>query len=178
MEHQILSDQEELDQTRPTLLTVLCILTFIGSSMGILGNVYSYSTAYKTAHFVSGINKDLHQNDSTNLNDTSGTGKSRSGRIFAKKMILQASTMATPENIRHKALGTIISDLITLLGALLMWKLRRSGFYLYIAGILIGISVPLYIYGTNFSSIGIASFTAFFGLLFIILYGLNIKSMK
>ena len=33
---------------RPTFLTVLCILTFIGSGFGILGALYNYGTADAT----------------------------------------------------------------------------------------------------------------------------------
>jgi len=40
---------------RPTLLKVLCILTFIGSSWLILTQVWSYSTATKTAQMMSSV---------------------------------------------------------------------------------------------------------------------------
>ncbi|MDQ6763670.1 MAG: hypothetical protein M3015_13710 [Bacteroidota bacterium] len=40
-----LSEFEEEPLSRPTLLNVLCILTFIGSSWAILTNLWAYGTA-------------------------------------------------------------------------------------------------------------------------------------
>jgi hypothetical protein len=84
----------------------------------------------------------------------------------------------TADNIRKKAIGSIISGILTLLGAILMWQLNKKGFYIYIAGILFEIIVPVYLYGTNIMSFGITFLSGFFGLLFIALYALNIKSMR
>ena len=84
----------------------------------------------------------------------------------------------TEENIRKSAIGATISGLFTLIGALLMWRLRRTGFYLYIAGIIVGLVVPFYLYGNNILALGISSFSSFFGLVFIALYALNIKSLR
>ena len=80
-------------------------------------------------------------------------------------------------NIRKTAVGRFISFLRTLSGALLMWWLYRKGFYLYILGVVFGIMVPFYLYGNDFLAIGVSSFGNFFGLVFIALYALNLKSM-
>ena len=50
-----LNDLVEEEVLRPTLLKVLCILTFIGSSWLILTPVWSYSTATKTAQMMSSV---------------------------------------------------------------------------------------------------------------------------
>jgi hypothetical protein len=86
--------------------------------------------------------------------------------------------MMTVENIHKKSIGDLIAGLFTLAGAILMWFQRRNGFYLYIAGVLIGIALPFYLYGNDLLTVGIASFGAFFGLLFIVLYALNLKWMN
>ncbi|MDQ6890443.1 MAG: hypothetical protein M3Z56_09240, partial [Bacteroidota bacterium] len=65
-----------------------------------------------------------------------------------------------------------------LVGAILMWQLRRTGFYLYIIGVIIGIIVPFYLYGNNLIAVGISAFTSFFGLVFIALYALNFRSFR
>ncbi len=88
------------------------------------------------------------------------------------------SKMFTEENIKKGAIGSLLAALLTLSGALLMWRLKKSGFYLYIGGVLVGLIVPLVIYGNNFLAVGISSFGAFFGLIFIALYALNLKSMN
>ena len=86
--------------------------------------------------------------------------------------------MLTKENIRKGAIGKLLEAFFTLAGAILMWRLNRSGFYLYIIGILIGLIVPFYLFGNDLVAVGASSFANFFGLIFISLYALNLKSMK
>jgi len=56
--------------------------------------------------------------------------------------------------------------------------LFKKGFYLYIIGVIIGLVIPFYLYGGNLIAVGISSVSGFFGLVFIALYALNLKSMK
>lgn len=173
-----LNEFEQEPLTRPTLLTVLCILTFIGSGWAIVSSAWSYSMASKSAQMISSANM-AKRNDSTFRRDSVMEGSVHKKRsLFGEKMMLSVSKMMTAENIRKSAIGTIISALFTLFGAILMWWLRRNGFYIYIVGILIGIAVPFYLYRNNLMAVGISSFSSFFGLVFIALYALNIKSLR
>ena len=165
------------DHTRPTLLTVLCILSFIGSSWLILTNIWAYGKASKTAEMISVVSK-REMNDSTFQKDSTKTKVTRKNHpLFGEKMMSSVAKIMTADNIRKNAAGTILSALITLFGALLMWWQKRKGFYIYIAGTLLGIVIPLYFYGVNMTSIGISFFPGFFGLVFISLYALNFKSL-
>ncbi|MEP6927279.1 MAG: hypothetical protein ABI834_06555 [Ginsengibacter sp.] len=173
-----LNEFEQEPRLRPTLLTVLCILTFIGSGWIIVSSVWSYSTAAQTVRMFSSARMG-RMNDSTLQKDSAMKNmgnKKRAG--FGEKMMLSVSKIMTEENIRKSAVGAIISGIFTLLGALLMWRLKRNGFYLYIVGIIIGLIVPFYLYGNNLLAIGMSSFSSFFGLVFIALYALNIKSLR
>ena len=171
-----LNDFDEEPRVRPTLLTVLCILTFIGSGQAIISSIWSYSRASQSVRMFSSARVD-HSSDSTVQSDSVIDGHKRRSS-FERKMMLSVSKIMTVENIRKSAIGAIISGLCTLIGALLMWRLRRGGFYLYVAGIIIGLVVPFYLYGNNMLAIGISSFSSFFGLVFIALYALNIKSLR
>jgi hypothetical protein len=172
-----LTDFEKEPRLRPTLLTVLCILTFIGSGWTIIANVWSYSTAAKSAKAFSTVMK--RQDDSGTRNDTT-VQKRRDEKhsMFEKKMMISVSKIMTEENIRKNSIGAIISGMLTLLGAILMWRLGRYGFYLYIAGVIIGLIVPFYLFGNNLIATGISVFSGFFGLVFIALYALNFKNFR
>ncbi len=173
-----LAEFEEEPQTRSTLLTFLCILTFIGSGWTIISSTWAYSSASKTAQMISSVHQE-NINDSTFRQDSAReVNTQRRKSDFGFKMMATVSKMMTADNIRKNAIGAIISALFTLLGAIFMWNLKRIGFYLYILGTLIGIAVPFYLYGNNLMAVGLSSFSNFFGLLFIALYALNLKSMK
>ena len=175
-----LNDFEEEERIRPTLLKVLCILTFIGSSFLILMQIGSYSTASKTAQMMSSL-KDREQKDSATSKDLSLQHKhaaNRKGFFFGKTIMSSVSKSMTPENIRKTAIGNMLSAIFTLIGAILMWHLKRSGFFIYVFGIVISVAVPFLLYGFNTISFGFAFFSGFFGLLFTVLYALNIKSLR
>ncbi len=176
MESQLDGFDEE-PKIRPTLLTVLCILTFVGSSWLIITNIWAYATAAKTAQMVSMV-REANRNDSIKYSDTSKAARHQNGMLFREKIFSSVSQMMTVKNIRRNALGGIISAIFTLLGAILMWHLKRAGFYLYLFGTLLGIAVPLILYGVNMMSVGISSFTGFFGLVFVALYALNFKNFN
>ena len=177
MESSLIGFDDE-EHSRPTLLTVLCILTFIGSSWLIVTNIWAYGTASKTAAMISTVSK-REGIDSTFQKDSAEAKVIRKKRsLFGEKMMSSVAKIMTADNIRKNAAGTILSALITLAGALLMWWLKRRGFFIYIAGTLLGIAIPLYFYGVNMTSIGISFFPGFFGLVFISLYALNFKSLR
>ncbi|MDP4285387.1 MAG: hypothetical protein Q8891_13255 [Bacteroidota bacterium] len=171
------SDFEMEPLKRSSFLTVLCVLTFVGSGWALLSSIWTFSSASKTSETISQrTNMRLDstlKNDSVQLNN----GHQRPS-FFRLKTISSLSKIFTKENLQKSAVGSFISAILTLLGALFMWRLQRKGFYLYIFGIFAGIIFPLIIYGNNLVAIGISSFSSFFGLVFIALYALNLKSMK
>ena len=176
-----LDDFGEEEALKPALLKVLCILTFIGSSALILINIGSYSSADKTAQMMSHVRENMRQKDSTFNNDSSmqpNHRNNRKGNFFRRTMMGSASEIMTADNFRKTAIGAVISAILTLIGAILMWQLKRSGFYIYVVGTMVSLLVPFFLYGFNTMSFGISFFSGFFGLLFTALYALNIKSLR
>jgi hypothetical protein len=175
-----LGEFDEEATVRPTLLTVLCILTFIGSGWSILSNIWSYSSAEKTMTTFA-KNMPAHKDSSVSSvnNDTVAIHAGNKRRsLFGERMMSSLSKVMTVDNIRKMAIGGIFCSLLTLIGGLLMWWLRRKGFYIYIIGVVVGLIVPFYLYGSNLMAVGISAFAGFFGLVFIALYALNLKAMR
>lgn len=159
-------------RTRPTFLTVLCILTFIGSGWGIISGFTSYASANLTAGLTQTAMEDAQR-------ELENQEISNSGTAMANQMLAGMSDVLNPENIRKNAMFSIVSCVFTLLGAILMFRLSKTGFWLYILGTLIGIVAPFVVYGpSNFVTIISSSAIAFFGILFVVLYGLNLKHLK
>jgi hypothetical protein len=125
---------------RPTLLTVLCILTFIGSGLSLL--------LYLLAAVMFGVMADV-------LASIPGMGA-----IVGGGMIL--------------FVVMFVLAFVSLFGAIKMWGLKKIGFYLYTVAQVIMIIVPfIFIPGAQ-----VAVMSIVFTVLFIVLYGLNLKVME
>jgi hypothetical protein len=150
---------------RSTFLTVICILTFIGSGWGVIGSISSYATADMSA----AVTRETVSNTESQTNELNTLS------IF-KQMFGSLAGEMTLENIKESALLKLISTLLTLLGGIMMFKLKKFGFYLYIVGTIIYSGTPIIIV-TSFFAIAGAVFAALIGIAFIVMYGSNLKYM-
>jgi hypothetical protein len=155
---------------RPVFLMVLCILTFIGSTVGVIGGIVNYISAKTAAELVKAATEDAQQKLEASDN---GANK------LAEKMMSGIEPMQNPENIRKNALFKVAGSLLTLLGGILMFNLRKIGFWSYILGTIIAVTGPFVAFGTgNILGILSSSVLAFIGILFVVLYSLNLKYLK
>jgi hypothetical protein len=168
---QDLFDEEITVKRRPTFLKVLCILTFIGSGYGIINSAVTYFKADTISEMVTEAKTEIKE-------DMNQQKKKDDESAFVSQMMGNMSKMSTPENLRKSAIGNFITSLLCLAGAILMWNLRRTGFYIYTLGTIISIIIPFYLFGSNFLTNISAGFLGFIGVLFVIFYAMNLKSMK
>jgi hypothetical protein len=81
--------------------------------------------------------------------------------------------------MRDNSFFALISNILTLIGAWLMLRLRKKGFHFYLLGNIIGVVAPLLVFGSgNFLGFSYAVFAGITGGLFTILYALKIKYMQ
>lgn len=155
--------EEEKVMTLPAFLKVLCILTFVGSGMGILGALGGFA--------MGDMNERLLQDM-----DTIGGGIYDQMGFDIDAMIKWS---------KYSNIANLLGSALCLTGALMMWKLKKVGFYLYVPGNIIPVIVSIfamqYIMPTGpFSAIGTAGTVigALFSVTFIILYGVNYKHLR
>ena len=158
---------------RPSFLTWLCILTFIGSGWTLFSSIYTYVSADKYANLIS--NEKPFKRDSAYKDSTGAIHNER--KAFSERIKASFGKILEKDNMRKLALGNLFAAILTLTGALWMWRLKRSGFYMYIAGVIVSLVVPFYLFGNDMIAVGATSFNNFFGLVFIALYALNLKSL-
>lgn len=157
---------------RPTFLTVLCILTFIASGWGIFSNISNYMNAAVNAKVAETLLDSTKEKISKEA-DSEGTSK------LAEQVFSGASKLIDPASIKKNALFSILANLLTLVGAFLMFQLKKQGFWVYLAGTAISIITPIIVYGaSNILSIGMTAGIGFFGILFVVLYSLNLKYLR
>ena len=155
-----------MENIRPTFLTVLCILTFIGSGWSI----YSGISNYYTADVAYGLVNEQFERVQDDLSDQDGVEA-------ATKLLQSIGDSMTPEKIKNNGIATAITSLITLIGAILMWGLRKTGFYVYVIGAIAAVIAPITIFG-GFAGALASGGAAFVGILFIVLYALNLKHLR
>ena len=163
-------DEQQRPIQRPTFLMVLCILTFIGSGWGVLSNLYSV--------FTSGFmdNATLHMEQYSNmvneLEDQS-SASFMSGFLNSSMEVLRA----TAEHAREIAILSLVLNLVSLLGCILMFQLRRSGFYIYTAAQVLMLFILPYFAGFSTLVIMGMLWSAFIAAIFVVMYALNLKYM-
>lgn len=158
------------DVARPTFLTVLCILTFIGSGMGIFNSVSSYKNAEMTV----GITNDALEGVMDTIEDQVESEKDAN---MIEKIMGSVTDGMTVENVKSLGIANGIASLLTLLGAILMWGLDKKGFWLYVIGTAVAVIAPLFIYD-GIMGMMTGGGAAFIGIIFCILYFLNVKHLR
>jgi len=156
---------ETTPKQRPGLLTALCILTFIGSGLGLVNKLI--------AMIMSPFMKMFDMTDYTYALD-------EIDEPFARKIVEMAFGMAE-KAIDHMFAISLTEFLLyaaSLTGAILMFRLKKIGFYIYTtAQVLLLFAAPIFIGFNPIINIGIL-FASVFTILFIALYAINLKKMN
>jgi hypothetical protein len=148
---------------RSQFLTLLCVLTFIGSSLSLFDAVVSLlqtNAVSETPH--------------VQRKYTPEERKQAPQQYFEDRSSGDENIPSDPDKIWRLAIAQLPYALLTFLGALFMFRLRRIGFWLYVAGVTAGLILPVILAG--FGALN-TSFGVFFSMLFAGLYWLNLKDM-
>lgn len=111
------------DTKRPTLLTVLCILSFIG---GLYGLWEGYRSAFTDAP-----QRELEKARTQMQETIDQVGADHAMAGMMEEMI--ATTEKNVEQAKPMGYANIALSLLSLAGVWLMWNLKRMGFWLYLA---------------------------------------------
>jgi hypothetical protein len=146
---------------RPEFLSVLCILSYVGIGIAVMGALVNImiNASGKSMMF-------LQQNNS----------------LFGKIIDNQ------DEYIRMQhvtGIVGIIAALVCLAGVIMMWKLMKTGYFIYIIGEIAPPVVAISLYGHSgfgdmFASLYMLGLVIgfIFPIAFIIMYGVNLKHLK
>jgi hypothetical protein len=157
---------------RPDFLTILCVLTFIGSSWGI----FSGLTNYNNADVMAEMSRQMIEQQKEQAMDKAVTAGQKS---FMEKMFSGANELMDTVKVKQNSLFSIMSNILTLVGALLMFRLKKTGFGIYVLGIAVFIAAPLVIFGVgNIFGLFMTFLLGIIGIIFVILYRLNLKHMS
>jgi uncharacterized Tic20 family protein len=164
-------DEAMKESARPQFLTVLCVLSFIWCALSFVYQVYS-----------------LVNNTPENMREKIEKMREISPES-ADKLEKNLDEMQDNGMMQVSAYLNISFTLLSFLGVLMMWKLKRSGFYIYTIAELIPYVVTLLVSSksanmlnsmpSTYKNIAIVFliFMVLFDIAFIVMYGMNLKKM-
>jgi len=162
-----------ISPVRPRFLTFLCYLTLFASSYMMLSAIAGLSNPEELTKT---LNKSMESWETVFGQAMDADPKGKEQFEAAMEEIAFANTRS---NMRDNSFFSLVSNLLTLIGAVLMLRLKKNGFRLYVLGCLIGIIAPLIVFGSgNFLGISYAMLSGFSSALFILLYALKLKYME
>jgi hypothetical protein len=148
----------------PDMLNVLTILTFVGSGLGALSQIY-YSFNAKKVYDMTIANQDKMAEAPSWARNLQGPDP------------IGVATRTYDNRIAILILG-VVALVLCVYGAIMMRKMKKSGFYLYLIGeILPFIATFIFIGGAAMTGLAFM-FTIFITALFIILYATQLKYLK
>lgn len=154
------TSQNEGQKVRPVFLTVLCILSFIGSSLGFIGAIWGYVSVKASA--------ELYQN----------MGNAEGEDPLGVMSSVQDSLLKAVENAVPNLIIGLTCSILCLVGALMMWKLNKKGIFIYALGELAQPITAFVLSGGGLiGGIG-AAFSLIVAIVFVVLYGMNYKHLK
>ena len=143
--------------TLPQFLNVLTILTFIGSGLAVIMSSYYLATLGQQKAQVLETQRLLEGTNS----------------VFGSDF-MEVAWLALDN--AYLLQGTAIAvALACIYGALSMRKLKKSGYYIYVAASIISVAVPISVLGLMG---GLILLGAIFTVAFVIMYGVNLKYLK
>ena len=165
-----MEQETNLTPKRTTFLTVLCVLTFIGSTIGVISNISNILTADVSSKMIETMGNSIDEAVESNNSQEESTIQDVSDTLLDVNDILDSTTsemteaemiesgeqviedVATnaenksaeaaanmmkslvgginAESIKNNAYASILAAVLTLIGAIMMWKLRKIGFWI------------------------------------------------
>ncbi len=147
---------------KPVTLLLLCILTFFWSGVNLFYNGSVVANAAIIPNAIADTSDDI-----LDIYEQNGIKEEE----LKKVEVLFEQIKTTPiENFRNTALISLVSCLLIIAGAAMMWDLKKRGYQIYLGGIALGILAPIPYFGT-----GMLGWTILTGVIGAGLYRLHLK---
>lgn len=156
---------------RPTVITVLCTLSFISGTWGLMTNLNTFDHSGEVA---TAIAQSVEQTKSAFLTAI----KSGAERDKMAKMFNEFNILTDTVRIKQNALFSIMSNILTLIGVSFMYRLRKRGFGIYLLGMGVYVFTPAVVYGLgNLAGVSFFILSLLIGLVFSFFYWRTTKYM-
>ena len=159
--------ENQAQTKRPDFLTVLCALSFVNAGYHIISDGLINMFTSNSEKAVEQMEEAMAQMPDDSPGFLSGFMES------SAEMAIAAAENAIP-----MGLSIIVVYAVSALGTFFMFKQQKKGFGIYAIANVVSLAIPIIFLGASgvvLASVGVA---AFFTILFIVLYSLNLKHMS
>ncbi len=144
---------------RPQILTILCILSFIGNIFYFIWSIWRYLSIIKSEEFIKSI--------TTSKNETHG--------IISE---MEQSLLNAYENAVPNLIIGLFCASICFYGVLLVWRLKRNGFFIYSVGEIIPAIASFFLDGDGLIGSTGTVLLLLLSVIWIVMYAINFKNLK
>lgn len=153
---------------RTTLITTLCVLTFLWNAFKVYNSISAFNKAEVFAQVMPKAMEEMQDQLSNNKD------LSEKDLAEAEKMFESLPTIFSASNVKNSAIVNLLSAILLILGGVWMWDMRKKGYWTYIAGSALGVFGPIIFFGgTVGGAIGLISLIM--AGLFVGLYSIEFK---
>lgn len=154
---------------RPTLLTVLCILSFVFGGFGLISGLM-------------GLAKDpqAELEEARAKMEESLAQAGGEAPAFLTNMLQDTINMLEKQAANHMAITIVglICTVLSLYGVWQMWNLKKQGFTFYVLATVVSLISTMYFLGFSMTVLFGAGLAGVISLVFILLYAANLKHMR
>ncbi|MBP8033307.1 MAG: hypothetical protein KAZ71_01850 [Bacteroidia bacterium] len=158
MENNILMENQPVNEApkRPQFVTVLCFLSFMGSVLYFIWSIWGYASITASGKFIEKIN-DKEVNTYGMING------------------FQEAMIKAYENAIPNLIIGLLCSIICFYGVLKMWKLKKTGFFIYSIGEVTPAIAGFFLGGGGLISGTGAVLELLLAIVWIVLYAINFK---
>ncbi len=158
---------------RPTFITVLAILSFIGVAWQIISGFITMA-AGAVSSTITGAGKSYAEGLESleGMENIEGMDQAMSG---LNEAVDAAGALA--QNATLLGIINIVAALVCLLGVIWMWQLKKKGFFVYVVGELAAPIATIALVGFGLGGM-MATLGLIVPIIMIILYAINLKHMS
>jgi len=159
--------ENQAQTKRPDFLTVLCALSFVNAGYHIINGLITMFSSNSAEEVAAQMEEGMAQMPDDSPGFLAGFMES------SADMAIAAAENAIPMGI-----AAIVVYAVSALGAYFMFKQQKKGFGIYTIANVAALAIPIVFLGASGMVLATVGLAAFFTLLFIVLYSINLKHMS
>jgi hypothetical protein len=156
-------------------LKVLCILTIIGSAYGILGSGIAYINRQNNIQILEKAQADIER---VKVRDSTEAKKGFGGAVLNFASNAMEISKHEFKNIVQSTVVKCTMAILCIIGAVLMLKRKRIGFFVYLIGEIGAVIYAYILYGGLKGGSVFIAYEAIIAIVFIFLYSTNYKKIE